>query len=106
MDMKETKELVYMGLKAGELIASLEDGFSLGDLSECVTAAKAVPAGIKDVAKVLTELSAATPEDRDALKAYVSENFDLPNDKVEEGIESAIHVAIELSELIALFKKA
>lgn len=104
MPLKETKELVYLGCKVGELVSALEDGFSLGDLNEILKAAKAVEPGIKDAKLSVQELKTATDVERAELKKYISDNFDIKDDKVELAIESGAAVGVELSTLLSVFK--
>ncbi len=104
--IKETKEVVGFALSVGEGVAALADGgLSLGDIFKFVEAAKRAPAGMAGLVLVPSELSELDDAEKAELKAFVAADFDIAQDGIESAIEMALSIAVDLSDLVALFKK-
>lgn len=100
--LRDLKELVFFGLKAGELIAGIADGIDFSDVSKLIAAGKSAGPAFKDAKNALAEYSSMSDEEAKGLEDYVTANFDIADDKVEAGIKGALNVAIELHGLVGL----
>lgn len=89
LGIKELKDVVAFGLDVGE---ALSDGVGIEDVSALFGIADAI-AGISEVPAELADLDEAEAEE---LKKFVAEEFDLPDDRLEEFIEAAISAVIGL----------
>lgn len=63
-----------------------------------------VPGVVKSWKDIVAELKDLTPDERLDLHAYVADEFDIPNDKVEVFIENALLQAISMITLVEQFK--
>lgn len=103
MNIKETQELLGFVIAIGNAAGkSAEDGrVGFDDLMHFFDAyRKASPAfaGISGVPAELKDLDAAEAQ---ALKDYVEEEFDIPQDVVEAVVERGISIAIDMVRLVA-----
>jgi len=73
----------------------------LGSLGQLI----GVPALIKAIPKVSEEFEDLDDAEYDELVAWFAAELDLSNDKVEDIIEIAFQVALELAEIALSFKK-
>lgn len=104
--IKETKEVVGFALSLGEgLAAVLDDGVSLGDALKFIEAARRAPAALSDLSMVPKEITDLDESEKAELKAFVAEDFDIPQEGIETAVKAALIVAIELSEILKLLKK-
>lgn len=103
--MKELKELVYFGLKCGELFEKLSDGFQLRDLQSVIAASVAAPSAIKDAKLAFDEYVAMSDAEAAELEQYIKENFNISDDLIEGVIYQVLDVLIELRSLASLLKK-
>lgn len=97
-------EVVDLGLSVGKLISSLANGVGFDDLKPALDAAKKVKPAIEDAALLVQEyldMDDAEAKQVDDLAA----TFDIPDDKIEMAVKSAIHVAVELRALAQAFIK-
>ena len=97
MGIEELKDVVKVGLDIGE---ALSDGVGIEDISALFGLPEAI-AGISDVPAEIADLDEA---EKDELKVFVAENFNIPDDKLEEFIEAAIAVVIDLYGLFLKFQ--
>lgn len=104
--IEQLKELVSFGVKLGNALGkALEDGqISLGDASAFFDAALAAPAAFDGIEKIPSELSDLDQAEAASLKAFVAEEFDIPEDNVEKVVESALDLAVQIFAFIQLFK--
>jgi len=58
---------------------------------------------IKNIEPIRQEFQSLTPEAKAELSQWAAQNFDLRNDQLEEKIEKALTIAVELSN--SFFKK-
>jgi hypothetical protein len=103
-DVKNILEAVDLGLSVGKLVSALADGVGLGDLPEALEAARKVKPALEDAGLIVLEyldMDDAEAKQVDDLAA----KFDIPNEKIEVAVKSAIHVAVELRVLAHLFQK-
>ncbi len=104
MATKELKELVGFGLSVGELVEGLAEGVSFDDVAKLIAVARQAGPGLNGAAAALGEYVNMTDAEAVDLEAYVESEFDLSSDSVEYAIESALKVAIQLRDLVKLFK--
>lgn len=101
--LKETKELVGFGLSVAEGIAALSDGgVSFSDVVKFIEAAKRAPAAFKDAKLVVEEMKNLDEPAKEELKKFIVDDFDIPQDSVEEVIEGVLKVLVDLSDLLKL----
>lgn len=98
LGIKETKDVVFSGLKIGE---ALSDGIQVTDVTALISLPEAI-VGIKDVPAEIADMDEAEAEE---LKRFVKDNFDIPNDKLEEFIEKAVAFVVQAYGLFLAFKK-
>lgn len=94
----ELKDVVSVGLKIGEAVS---DGFGWEDL----IAFRGLPAAIDGIKNVPAELKDLDEEETAELKQFVIDNFDIPDDKVEKFIETAIGTVLDIYRLVNMFKE-
>ena len=99
--IEETKEMVGFVISLGEGVAkAVEDGFSLDDIVYFLEALTRAPAAFENMAAIPSELKDLSGEEAQALKDYIAEDFDIPNDKLEDVIERALQLAADLYEFL------
>ena len=100
--IQETKEVVGFIVELGNGIGKArEDGdWSASDLVYFMDALLAVPAAFQGIDKVPMEVKDLDEAEMKELSDYVVEEFDIPQDKIEEVIEDAIHIAWKVWELV------
>ena len=99
---KETKEVIDLAIALGSGIAkSLEDDkITFEDLPNFWAVIFAVMPAFEGLDQVAIEFQLATEEETAELKAYIKEQLDLPDDKLEEFIEDAFAVVIDIWMLV------
>lgn len=104
--IKETKEIVKFGIDMGEAFdKAFSDGkFGVEDLSHFFTAFLSASDAFEGIGLVPNEIKDMSPEELLELKAYIVEEFDIANDKLEEVIEKSLSIALAIYEMIMLFK--
>lgn len=98
------KAFLKLGFSLGKVIEALADGFQFGDLGPILSAAKSIPGGLAAAPSALSQYFLMTDEEALPLEEWVVSEFDLSNDAVEAGIETALKVVIELHSLAGLLK--
>lgn len=100
--IKETKEAVLCIINfANAAGASLEDGkLDLTDALKFWPAIVSLKAAVEGADKIPMEFAAMNDADRDELKQYVVDNFDIPEDKIELIIEQALSAILALWSLL------
>jgi len=101
----DLKEVVGFGLTLGETIYGVFDGIDAVDAMNLMELIKRAPGAIKDIGLVIPQALDLDDEERAELKAFVEADFDIPSDKIESAIETALSVVIDLTKLLAIFKK-
>lgn len=104
MEVQELKDVVALGIGVAELLDSVADGVSLGDILSVVGVLKKVkPAvdGIKS-GKALDEYRALDDASKAELSAWFNAEFKITNDKVEQVIEQGFVAVLALNELLVL----
>ena len=102
LGIQEVKAVVKMGLAIGELVDSLSDGLSLSDLGPALRVAKSVKPAIDALksGQLLPELEDLSDDEREELKQFVADEFDISNDSLEAAVEKGLQIAIDLSKLV------
>jgi len=97
LGIKDLKDVVKAGLDIGE---ALSDGIGIEDVSALFSLPDAI-AGISNVPAEIADLDEA---EKAELKQFVADNFDIPDDKMEEFIEAAVSTVIDLYGLYKKFQ--
>lgn len=88
-----------------EIASALADGkFQWTEAFGFVDEIMAIPGVAKSFPAAKQELADLSPEEKAELYAYVVEEFDLPNDKVEAFVENALSFAISAVALVEQWK--
>jgi hypothetical protein len=100
------KDVVLLGVSVAELVDSVADGVSLGDVFSVVGVLKKVKPAIDAVksGKLIDEYKALDQAGKDELVKWFEEELDLKDDKVEAMIEQAWKVVVDLNDLVKLLK--
>jgi len=94
--IKELKEVVKAAISIGEALA---DGIGIEDVAALLD----LPAAIEGITQVPAEVGDLDESERKELQDYIQAEFDLPDDELEEFIESAIIWAFSTYELYSKF---
>lgn len=102
---KETKEVLDAMIALGKAIeASMEDGeIRLTDIPNFILFLTKIMPAIEGVEDVPFEFQVAKPEEIAELKAYLKEELDLADDKIEQFIEDCFKVALDIYMLTSLY---
>lgn len=105
--MKELKELLSFVFALNDAVwKSLEDGqITFGDVVYLYETLKTAGPAIEGIDKIMAEFKNMTAEQREELMAFVREEFDLPNDTIEEIVEKAISIALDVIAFLKQIKK-
>lgn len=106
MELKDTKELLALGLTLGNAIGSaMEDGqIDVTDLTQFIQVIPKVSPAVLGLENVDDEIKAAKEKDWQGLVDYAKEEFDIPQDKIEHAVETALDVAMKIVHLVEMFK--
>jgi arginine/ornithine N-succinyltransferase beta subunit len=102
MGIENIKEVIKFVCELVEgLVKSLEDDkFNFADLIHFYDAGKALPAAIDDVKDIPEEFMDLDEEEQQALIDYITEEFDIPEDKVEAFVERLFRAGIYLADAV------
>lgn len=98
-DIVEVIDFVFTSIdtvkqaKENDGVINLKDLFLLFPLVESGSVA------VDGIENIPAAFAAASPEDRDAIRLYFNERFDIPNDVTEERIEKALEAIVILYEV-------
>ncbi len=100
--IQNLKEVVLFGCEiVNGIVKSYEDEhLDWKDIINFAPAAKAAIPAIKDVGEIPAEFEDLDEAERKELTDYVSEKFDIPDDRVEEFVEKAFRVGIQIVDLV------
>lgn len=106
MAVENIKDVVGLGIGVAELIDSVADGVSLGDIFGVVGVLKKVKPAIDAVktGKLIDEYAALQETEKQELVKWFEVELDVKNDQVELVIEQAWKVALDLNDLVKLIK--
>lgn len=101
------KKLIKFSLDISENISSaLADGkITTVEIFGFLPELMQVPGVVKSWKDIVAEVKDLMPDERIQLHAFVADEFDIPNDKVEVFIEHSLEQIISLNALILEFKK-
>ena len=104
-DIKETKELVLFISSLGNALGdALEDGeVDWTDLGTLVGVIRTVGPALEGAQEVFSELSDLSEVEYQELLATAQENFDIPQDQLEEYAESAFDLGLRLAMFVSKF---
>lgn len=99
--LKETKEVIDFAIALGTGVeASLEDKkITFTDLPNFFPALFKIKDAIEDIDQVPLEFKLATTEELEELKQYLRDTLDLKDDQMEEFIEDAFGVILDIWHL-------
>ncbi len=105
--IKEIKELVKFVIEFGEAIdlAMADKKFEMSELSLLIAPLMQVGPAFEGLDKIGGELKDLSEEEAAELVAYVRDELELSNDKIEFVIEKALELGVTIYEFIKLFKK-
>lgn len=109
--IKELKEMVSFGLTIPEAYyRAKEDGdIDISDIVHLYPIVQKAPDAIMDADEIPEELLDLTEEEYNELCNFVGEEFDIPEDRIEEAVEIGIkigfHIALGVSKFKDIFSK-
>lgn len=103
--LEETKELLDLFFAMSRALGkSLEDGnVNFMDLGHFISAISYIAPAVNGISNISKEMLDLDEKEKADLIAYVRDNFDLPNDKVEGYIEMGIIALINFVPIIKVF---
>ncbi len=105
LGIENLKKLIKFGCDLTKQIStSLADGWQWTDAFAFLDEIAAAPGVVKTFPEIKKELDDLTLEERAELYAYLIEEFDLPDDKVEFFVENSIALAIAAVALVEQWK--
>lgn len=98
----ETKQVIKLviGIGRGIELSLKDDKFTLSDLPNFFSVIMDLLPAVEGVEDVALEFKLATEEEVEELKAYVKAELDLEDDKVEEFIEDAFAVVLDIYHVL------
>lgn len=105
LGIQETKEVLAFGFALGDAFAgALQDGdIDFADIVEFIPVLQKLGDAVSGLGNVPAELGDLSEVEYQELVDYVKEEFDLPNDKIEEYIEKGFAAGLKLVQFIAAF---
>ena len=105
--LKETKEALKFLLSFGNAVgASLADGrIGWADAFNFIGTLKTVQPAFAGASNIPAEIAAITEAQKEELKQFIKDEFDIPQDSLEPLIEKGLSVAVELTEIVKFFTK-
>lgn len=105
--MKELKEALSFAIALGNAVGkSMEDGkVDFMDVANLWGPLSTAGDAIEGADKILAEIKSLTEADKAKLTAYIKEEFDIPQDKLEATIEGGLEIALGLMTLVGQFIK-
>lgn len=101
------KAAVLFAITFGKTIgAELKDGFQVvPDLVGLIPSLMQLPEIIKSGSDLVAEWKDRDEEEKTELKNYIKDNFDIPDDKIEELIERSGNLVIEIMDYSGFIKQ-
>lgn len=103
MQNAELKEVLGLILSAIEAGFAFADGFQFSDVAKGIEAIKKLPA-IKKAEAAFNQYKSMSDQEALELEDFVVTEFDVSDDKVEQVIEGALKVVIDLHAVAGLIK--
>ena len=100
--LKEFGEILDLGISFGHAVSeSLEDGeITYTDAFNFAAPLMKIAPAIEDGLNAWDEYKSASDADKEALKAYFVDKFDIDNDAIEEKIEDAMKWALSTIDYV------
>lgn len=105
LGIEDLKEALGLALTVGETIEGVASGIDGADAVKLMEVVQKAPVAIEGYKNILPQFLDLDEEEKKALKEFVEKDFDLESDAIESAVETGLKVAIELSSLVAIFKK-
>lgn len=100
--VKETQELIKFAAEldnAAGLIMQ-DDRFSWDEIIQLVPALIALPAAISGITEVPGEMGDLDQTEKTALAQYLADEFDIPQEQLEEAVEDHLKTALDIWMLV------
>lgn len=103
--IKETKEVVAFAVALGNGLGNaLEDGdIDFADVVDFVGVIRTVGDAFEGLSELPGELSDLSEVEYQELKAYVEDEFDIPQDMVEGVVEQAFDIGLKVAAFVSTF---
>jgi len=96
-NVEQTKELLDFALTFGNALGvALEDGFQVSDLLTLMPSFVKLPKAIEGSGEIPTELKDLDDAEVAEIRDFIRQKFDIPDDKLEEVIERALALGLEI----------
>lgn len=99
---KETKQVIDLAIAIGDgIVLSLKDDkLTLSDLPNFFGVILKIMPAVEGIEDVALEFKLATEEETEELKLYVKDKLDLEDEQIEEFIEDAFAVVLDIYHLL------
>jgi len=96
--IKDLKELIGLGLHIGMGYAnSIKDGkWTAGDFFNFIPAVTCIPNAVDGFDNVAKQLLDVDETEKEELKKFVEDEFNIPNDNIEQAIEKGLLMGITI----------
>lgn len=103
--IEELKDVIVFSVSVAEALGrTLEDGkFDWQESLHFIKSMTKLPAAIEGISQVELELGDLTDEEKVEIEKLIEE-LNMPVEKTEVIVEKALAIAVDLTELIAIFK--
>lgn len=100
--IKETQELIKFAAELGNAAGLIlqDDRFSWEEVIQLVPALIALPAAISGITEVPGELAELDETEKTALAQYLADEFDIPQEELEQAVEDHLKTALDIWMLI------
>lgn len=104
--IKELSEAVKFICAVANAIgeAAKDEEISLGDAAHLVPLLYKLPSAVDGISMIAEEAADLSQDELDELVKMVKDDLDLPQDKVEQGIEEAVAIAVQIYSLVKKLK--
>lgn len=104
--IKEISEAVkFVCAVANAIGEAAKDGeISLGDAAHLVPLLYKLPTAVDGIAEIANEARDLSQDEIDEIVQMIKDDLDLPQDKVESGIEDALSIAVQIYALVVKLK--
>lgn len=105
--MKETKEVLDFVISLGNALGeSMKDGVvDYSDVMNFWEPISKISYAVEGSSDILGEVSDLTLDQMDDLVSHVKDNFDIPQDNIEEIIEESLTIGLSILSLIGKLEK-
>ena len=102
LGIQEVKDVLVLGIRLGEIVDALSDGVGISDIGAAIRLAKSVKPAMDALSggQLLPEFKDLDDAEKQELKDFCVSELDLRDDGLEDVIEKALLVVIDLSGLL------